>query len=1152
MKLTLFFILIFNIGAFANVFSQTTISLNLKDADLDKVIETIQNKSSYRFVYSNSKTLTDKKISIKADNANLTDVLNKVFSEMGLVYKEIDNQLVSIARADDMAAYNAGPQQGFRVSGQVTDEGTGETLIGATVKVKGTTNAVAVDINGRFTLDVPNANSILVVQFIGYTDQEVPIEGKKVLDVKLAKVTRNLDEVVVTGFGLGQRKATLSGAVSQISGEELSHSKATSASGALIGKVGGVNFRQTTGRPGATPTIRVRNFGGDPLIVIDGTRRNMDAFNALDYNDIESVNILKDGSAAIYGFDAENGVIVVVTKKGKRGQKPTFGFDTYYGTQAYTNFAKPGDVKSYIKGIVQTETYGDGRQSVPSRTITPEIYQKFMNGDPGYEGFDWYKYIYKSAPQYSAKLSVSGGTENSDYYISGSTLSQGVALRDFGDGFKRQNIQANFNANISKRIRFGMQMNGYWSKQSNTNVPGDDFGWQAEAPYRNLPVLPGSGSPYSNPVSGPYANGNPLYPAVTSPSDFGYSYGLVNPELQGVESTTRRNVSINGNLEVDIVTGLKARMQANYSFLNDQFDSRRLSPQLYAYNAATGNYDADPYSAQRNVQHTYSNTDNTSLIFQLEYQKSIGKHNFKATASQSFEQRYAPSISITGTPPANNIAYIPNTLTYLTAFNDNISNYAPRQGYIVNANYDFAGKYIIEGHGRYDGSSDYRPEKRWGFFPGGSVAYRISQEDFWKQSAVLSIFNDFKIRASYGIIPFNTGENWLTGYNYSQGSAILNGAQVTGAQVRGPGSTALTWGKTYNSDIGIDMSLLNSRLSITLDYFNKTRTGIPGNRGVTLPALVGFQAGDENINTDKNRGVDGNISWRDRIGDLSYGFNGSFSYGRSITGFRYGDLYSSDYSRFRGNAVDRLGGGPFQFTTTGQFQSWEQIQNYGIDQDGKGNVTLRPGDFIFKDTNGDGVINSLDQERVTYQVNGGQNGQGVPIFGFGFGFNAAYKGFDFRVDFTGGSLFTFQQSSSGFSSANGAYLREWLPGRNTSQYLFDNSSYYSDPFDRNSTIIVGKYPLLLQTNPAPNTNFDHNGYQTNITYVKVRNIEIGYTIPYAVLKPLGISNLKVYVTGQNLFSFSNMPGKFDPELSNGSGGGLPNPRVLTAGVNVKF
>lgn len=1033
-----------------------------------------------------------------------------------------------------------------RVTGLITDIGTGETLIGATVAVKGSTAVTQVDVAGKFALDVP-ANAVLVVRYVGYTDLEVPVEGRTTLDIKLARVTRDLDEVVITGFGLTTKKATLSGAVSQLSGEELAHSKQTSIAGAMVGKVAGVNFRQTNGQPGSNPDIRIRNFGGNPLIIIDGTRRDMGAFDALDFNDVESLNILKDGTAAIYGFGSENGVIVVETKKGKRGQKPTFAFDSYYGSQTYNNFNKPGDVKSYIRGIVQTETYGDGRQSV-ARTITPDIYQKVMDGAPGYEGFDWFKHIYKAAPQASAKFSVSGGTENSDYYISAATLHQGVGLRDFGDGFKRQNIQANFNATISKRVRFGMNMNGFWSKRSNTNVQGGDFDWQAEAPYRNLPIQPGPGVPFSNPIAGPYVNGDPLYPAVTSPSDFGFSYGMVNPKLSGIESTTQRNISIQGTLEVDIFTGLKARMLANYSFLSNQFDSRRLSPQLYVFNTTTGLIDADPYTQTRLIERNFGNSDRSSIQFQLEYKKSFGKHNLQVNLNQESTLSYSPSVRIQGIPPANNIAYIPNQLSFLSQFNDNINNYFPGQGYQVRVNYDFAGKYIVSGFGRYDGSSDYRPSKRWGFFPGVSGAYRISQEDFWKKSPILSIFNDFKIKATYAIQGFTTGENWLTGYNYSQGTAVLNNVVVTGAQARAPGSTGLTWGKAYSSNVGIEMALLNSRLSIGFDYFNKTRAGEPGVSTVTLPDLVGFQAGQENVNSSKNRGVDGSIAWRDRVGEVSYGFNGSFSYGRSITGFRYNQLFGSDYALFRGNGVDRLGGGPFQYTTVGQFQSWEQIQNHGVDQDGKGNTTQRPGDFIFKDTNGDGFINQQDQERVTYQVNGG-----TPILGFGFGFNANYKGIEFRVDFTGGSLYTFEQTSSGFNGSTGsAYMREWLPQRNTSQYLFDNSSYYSDIFDRNSPIVVGKLPLLLQTNPAPNTNFNHNGYQTNITYVRVRNIELGYTIPYAVLKPLGISYLKFYVSGNNMWAFSNMPGGLDPEISGGSGNALPNPRVLTAGVNVKF
>ncbi len=376
MKLTLFLVLAVNLASFANGYSQTKVSLNFKDADLRNVLSTIERNSSYRFTYSERKTPADKKVTIIAENESVTTVLDKIFSQLGFVYKELPNNQIVITTSDNLSNQLAAAE---RVTGIVTDEGTGETLIGATIRVKGTNIATTVDVAGKFSIDVPNTNSVLVISYTGYTDQEITVGNRKVFDIKLTKVTNNLEEVVVTGFGLTTKKATLAGAVSQLSGEDLSQSRATSASGAMVGKVAGVSFRQTNGQPGANPTIRIRNFGGDPLIIIDGTRRNMDAFNGLDFNDVETLNILKDGSAAIYGFGGENGVIVVTTKKGKKGQKPTFAFDSYYGQQTYANFNKPGDVKSYVRGLVQTETYGDGRQSSP-RTITPDIYNKVMNG----------------------------------------------------------------------------------------------------------------------------------------------------------------------------------------------------------------------------------------------------------------------------------------------------------------------------------------------------------------------------------------------------------------------------------------------------------------------------------------------------------------------------------------------------------------------------------------------------------------------------------------------------------------------------------------------------------------------------------------------------------------------------------------------------
>lgn len=1146
MKLTVFFIMVLNLSAFANVYSQTKISVNFRDTDLGNVLASIENNSSYRFVYSNNKIRTDKKVTIKADNQEVANVLDQMLSELGLDYKEFDNHLVVIAPVGKLNEYLAEQQQQrFKVSGQVTDEGTGETLIGATVKVKGTTTAVAVDVSGKFTIEAPSSNSVLVVNFVGYTEQEVPIAGKTVLDVKLSRVTTNLEEVVVSGFGLTTKKATLAGAIATVSAEDISRSRATSAAGALVGKVAGLNFRQTQGRPGATPQIRIRNFGGDPLYVIDGITRDVDAFNNLDFNDIESVNVLKDGSAAIYGFAAENGVIVVTTKKGKRNQKPTIGFDAYYGLQTMANFNKPADVKTYIKGIVQTETYGNGLTSVAARSITKSEYDKWMAGtEPGYEGFDWYDYIYKNAPQSQYKLSLSGGSENADYYISGSTTAQSPMLRDFGTGFVRHNIQANINANVSKRIKFGVAINGYWAKRENTNVPGDDYDFAAQTSYRNLPT------------KRPYANDNPLYPQNSAGGDWTYSYALVDPIRSGIESNTTRNFQINSNLEISIIDGLKARAQVAYAFTSNHLDSRRLSNTVYKYNAATSTYDVDLFNETRNLDRSISLADNTTIQGQLEYKKSFGKHNVNGVIG--FEKRlgYNPSLRVNGNPPANNIPFTPNVRDFITNIDDNISLYIPSFGYIGKFSYDYAGKYIVELNGRYDGNSGYPVGRQYGFFPSGQVAYRISQESFWKNSSFLSKIDDFKIKGSYGVVGFNAGAfGYFTGYDYNRPGpnppaplgGVLNGSQILPTTARGLPSS-LTWGRTYQSNVGIEASFLNNRLGIELAYFNRTRSGIPASRDVNAPELAGITIGQENLNSDKNRGVDGSISWRDRVGEVSYNIGANFSYGRSITGFRYNQAikFGSTYARWRdpNNDVDRLQGGPFQLVTVGQFQSWDEIANYPIDNDGVGNKTMRPGDYKFKDTNGDGVITDEDRQITGYGLNTANNGNPAPpLLGFGFNFGANYKGFNFSVDFAGGTMFTFDQSG---------FMREWLQNQNTSQYLMDNSSWYSDIWDRNSPIIVGKYPLIIQQTAIQGSTLTHTGYQTNITYVKMRNVEIGYTIPYTVLKPYGISNFKVYVSGQNVLQFSNMPAGLDPEIASSGGNAMPNPRIITAGVQVKF
>jgi TonB-linked SusC/RagA family outer membrane protein len=1134
MKLTLLFLLIFNICAFADVYSQTKISLNVKDADLKQVLQTIERNSSYRFVYSERKTPTDKKVTINATNKNVTEVLDEILGNLNLIYKDQGNNLLAISTPDKMAEYLAEQQAAFKVTGIVTDISTGETLIGATIRVKGANITTNVDVGGKFSIEVPNANSILVVNYIGYTELEVPVEGKTVLDIKMSKLTTNLDEVVVSGFGLTAKRATVTGSIATVTADELAHTRAVSSSGALVGRIAGLTFRQNTGRPGFSPDIQIRNFG-QALLVIDGVIRQdppsntNSSFNNLDFNDIESISILKDASAAIYGLLAANGVIVITTKKGQRGQKPTISYNGYFGEQEVKTFNQPADIKTYIIGIVQSETYRNVADA--SRTISRAEYDLYMNPtDEKHQGFDWYKYIYIPAGQNYHSASISGGSENMDYYVSGGALAQHSMFRNFGSGFSRNNGQINVNANISKRVKVGISVNGRRDNTNSAPSMSDDYDFLVDAAFSNLPTFR------------PYANNNPLYPAQSAPIDQQRSYSLVNYGAIGTENTTRNSFQTNANIEISLFTGLKARAQVGYSYVNSTDHRHRKSPIFYTYDATTDNYNVvQPVSNSRIVWETVQSTQNTSTNFQLDYKKSIGKHNFQAVVGVEATTFFNPRIDVQGQPAANGISYIPNIGT-INSFTDDISNKTTRQGYLSRLNYDYDGKYILELNGRYDGSGNYTPSNRWGFFPSASVGYRISQEDWWKKSAIFGKINELKIRASYGILGNLLGSNaaYAEGYNYSQGSALYDGNVVVTTQARGLPAAYQTWGRTQSLNIGIDVTLLKNRLSATVDVFERIQTGLLADRNILVPNLMGIDIGDENLNSNINRGIDGSVNWKDKIGAVNYFVGGNFAISRVVTGFRYNPQFSSEWSKYRdpNNVTGRWQGGANHYEAIGQFQTWEQITNYPIDQDGAGNKNLRPGDYIYRDLNGDGVINGNDQTLLTYRVNAGN-----PQLSFGFNIGGSYKGFDIRADFAGGSLFTYEQSG---------YMRTWGNNLNTSQYLADNSTWYKDIWDKNSGFNIGKFPLLIQGNTETNATQASTAWDTNVTYAKLRNLEIGYTFPYSIMKKVGVSNLRIYVSGQNIANISNVKGGIDPETTTSGGTAYPNPRILTAGLSVKF
>lgn len=651
--------------------------------------------------------------------------------------------------------------QNINVSGIVTNE-TGEPLIGVTLQIRGTTTGTITDINGAFNLNSVPADAVLDISYVGMKSQSVNVNGKRTLSIVMSEDSELLSEVVVTGFGLAQKKETLTGAISSVSSREIEKTSAVTTSGALVGKIAGINARQADGRPGNGFNIQIRNMG-TPLYVIDGVQKDEGQFNNIDFNDIESISILKDASASIYGVRAANGVVVVTTKKGRLNEQNSVTINAHYGWQNLAAFARPADAPTYIENYIQSQTIqGVAEQD---RKYTLDDLAKWKQGtEKGYRPFDWYDYIWKTAPQSYIGINTSGGSKNINYYLAVSNLSQQAMIVNYG-GFNRTNVQLNIDARINDKLKVGGSFNGRIEKRKNPGVPEvDDYWMPIFATYRNLPM------------ARPYANDNPKYPALTSsvPST---NFAMLNYELSGTFQNVWRVGQLTFNAEYEILPGLTAKALGGYYLAYNWLDNHEYTYDLYRYDEATDTY---PY-AFRNLnpwreRDTRMVEELTSNI-QLAYDKVFGQHTVNAVVGMETIQRDQPHFWVHSIPESNALTLI--DVNTIKDFNDYGLDTEARIGYLGRINYNFANKYLLELAARYDGSWKFPPDHRWGFFPSVSAGWRISAENFWIENNFLSKISDFKLRASYGLVGDDnvwgySAFDYVPGYNYKNGGAVLD------------------------------------------------------------------------------------------------------------------------------------------------------------------------------------------------------------------------------------------------------------------------------------------------------------------------------------------------------------------------------------------
>lgn len=1108
------------------------VPIHAENQNVKKVLQDLEKQVSAKFVFSSRIIKADRKVNLQASNLPLSEVLESLLTPLQLTYNVTDDLIVirpfkPSGMENPSTEIPSLPEQQLnrRISGKVTDE-SDYGLPGVSVVLKGTQIGTTTNTDGEYVLDVPDNGGILIFSFVGYHATEFEIGSQSVINLKMQVDDKALEEVVVVGYST-QKKESITGAIATVTSKDLErvHGGATVSSG-LAGKIPGVSFRMADGRPGASANIQIRNMG-NPLYVIDGIQQDAGQFNNISPNDIESITVLKDASAAIYGVRAANGVVVVTTKRGKLGGRNTINIDSYTGWQSWTRFPNVvNDSYQWMLGKAEAEMNQFGQTA-----ITQDELAKYRAGtEYGYQTFNWKDYIIKSnSPLTSLNASVTGGSDKINYYLSVSNLSQNSVLgREFT--FKRRNIQSNVDAQVTNAIKVGVQINGRIETRDQPGIPGVDDYW-----------LPRFAILRNRPFERPYANDNPLYLNDIKHNETNWAYN--NKKLGGYWTENWRVLQSNFNVEVKVpgVKGLVARGLYSYYIADRVMNGHEYTYEAYTYNPQDQTYrvtggSTNPWR-ERGTRKVMRN------VYQgfLNYNNTFGRHTVGAVfvaerQEQRIQDQWTHSVPTTNVLP---LMYFATMDTY----NDSDDEEA-RIGYIGRVNYDFGSKYYLELSARRDASWKFAPEKRVGVFPSASVGWRITEEAFLRNLiGNNSILDDLKFRASYGILGDDDigigAYDYLSGYNYNVGTVILSGNPVITSRDKGQTIDNISWFKSKITDIGADFSLLGTKLVGSVDYFYRLRTGLRGRKyDIQIPSEVGYSLPDENVNSDAQFGWEGALAYNGKVQDVNYSIGGNVSFSRKKFISSYKPIFNNSWDHYRNSGEDRYSDRFWGYVVKGQFQSQQQINEYSVNIDGQGNRTLLPGDLIYEDLNNDGKIDGMDTRPIGYTVSG------QPNVNFGLNFAVSWKGFSFNADFSGGAMYSWNQNNE----QRNAYQNE-----GALNVIFQDRWRRADPFDLNSEWIPGKYPALRYNHGSHSNMKDSSFWLHNVRYLRARTIELGYSLPKGLLEKVKVQRARFYINGYNLFSIDNLK-QFgvDPEIADGNGLQYPQSKFVNIGINLSI
>jgi len=983
-------------------------------------------------------------------------------------------------------------------------------LAGVSVVVKGTANGTTTGADGKFSISAP-ANATLLFSHVNFGSKEVSVNGRSVISVELVALDGTLSDVVVVGYN-SQRKATLTGSVSQLKGSELVKSPQPNVANSFAGRVSGMILTNRSGEPGYDGSgILIRGFGtlnnNDVLVVVDGVPGQIGGLERLNPNDIESISVLKDASAAIYGSRAANGVILITTKRGKTG-KPTISASFNQGFTSPTRLPKMADAATYAAIVNEVAYYNNTSGGMNQQYSAAEI-QKFKDGsDPlNYPNTDWQAASLKNtALQNQANLSVSGGSDNVRYFLSAGTLYQDGIYKNGATNYKQYSFRSNLDANITRDFKVSLYLSG---REEDRQFPTSSAGSIFRSIYRAYATLPAF-----------YPNGMPSRgiegsnPAVMS-TDIG---GLVKNPKQVF------NGILKGSYNIAAIKGLSidgfAAFDKSWNFTKN-FSKPYL---LYTYDKSTNNYTPSTVGGSNNLATLWEGQLNETQItsnIKLNYQRNFGAHSVNSFVgyeqseikSENFNA-YRQNFPTTQTPELSQ-----GGSASTDKDNGGGSYDFTRRSFIGKVAYNYGEKYLAEIQMRVDGSSTFPEDNRYGYFPSFSAGWRISKESFFN----VGFINDLKIRASYGSLGNDAVGlfQYLNNYSFNN-QLVLGGNIIPGIDLTKLSNPAIHWEVAKKTDIGLEATFLRD-FSLEFIYFQQKRSNILWTRNASIPNVTGivnpFGSGtlvpSENIGELNSKGIEATLGYNKRSGAFTYGISGNITYAKS-------EIINIDeassvlpYQKQTGRAMNTY----LLYNAIGIFHSQDEINKYPHLS------VAKPGDLMYEDYNKDGKIDANDMVRTQYG--------NIPQITYGILLNGGFKNFDLSMVFAGQAQVS--QYVLPESGTIGNFYSSWADNR-------------WSPSNTNGT-----YPRVdTRTSSSVNGGlYNSTFWLQDASFIRLKNLELGYNFSADWLARIRMQSLRFYVNGFNLFTVTKLK-DVDPEGNSGSGQFYPQQRIINAGVNVRF